>query len=159
LPAYPVEYGEFGRNCSTHKEEQPLRGEYGIRFLCEPASSEIGRRFLLPPSDLKLSAKLFQREDELLRDQRMDTPHKNVRTTYPTALKLGQKRVHIREVGPWLAFPDNVERPECGTPRIVDRGFQKEALFEAESVVTHALRPIFEEQKLAFAGFATFRGG
>jgi hypothetical protein len=60
----------------------------------------------------------------------METPHKQVVTTHPVAIKSGQRRVHIPNPIPWHAKSDVVQCPECDTAFIVTQGFSKTHLLE-----------------------------
>ena len=61
----------------------------------------------------------------------METPHKEVVTTYSVAIKSGQKRVHVREERPFHAFPRRVKCPDCETVFIVDREFSDQDVLDA----------------------------
>jgi hypothetical protein len=61
----------------------------------------------------------------------MDKQHRQIVTTYPVAIKSGQKRVHVRNPYPWHANSEDVNCPKCGTAFIVTQGFPKAQLLEA----------------------------
>ncbi len=60
----------------------------------------------------------------------MDKPHKQVITTYPVAIKSGQRRVHVQNPIPWNAHSEKVKCPKCETVFIVTKGFPKGQLLE-----------------------------
>jgi hypothetical protein len=64
----------------------------------------------------------------------MDAKHKQVKTTYPVAIKQGQGRVHVRGNSIWHAFTETFKCPECETVYILaaDRvgGFPTAKLLE-----------------------------
>jgi Zn-finger nucleic acid-binding protein len=57
--------------------------------------------------------------------QIMDEPHKQIVTTYPVALKSGQKRIHVADEHPWHRFGNDVKCPQCETVFIVSGDFPK----------------------------------
>src|SRR5260370_19217989 len=61
----------------------------------------------------------------------MDKQHRQVITTYPVAIKSGQKRVHVRDPIPWHANSEDVKCPKCETVFIVTQDFPKGQLLEA----------------------------
>lgn len=60
----------------------------------------------------------------------METPHKEVVTTYPVAIKSAQRRVHVPNPIPWHAKSGAVQCPECETVFIVTQGFPRTRLLE-----------------------------
>jgi len=60
----------------------------------------------------------------------MDTPHKQVVTTYPVALKYGQSRVHVANPIPWHVQSETVKCPDCETLYILSGGFSKVQFLE-----------------------------
>jgi len=61
----------------------------------------------------------------------MEVPHKQVVTTYPVAIRSGQRRVHVPNPIPWHAKSEAVQCSECETVFIVTEGFPKARLLEA----------------------------
>jgi hypothetical protein len=61
----------------------------------------------------------------------MDKPHKQVRTTYPVAIKSGQGLVHVPNPIPWHATDEHVKCPRCETVFIMTEGFPKAQLLAA----------------------------
>ncbi len=58
--------------------------------------------------------------------------HKQVTTTSPVAVKIGQKRLHISATSyhPWHRVSDNVQCPDCETIFAVTREFSREKFLE-----------------------------
>jgi hypothetical protein len=67
----------------------------------------------------------------------MDNPHKQVVTTYPVAIRMGQGRVHVQHPIPWHYQSDAVQCPECEAVFIASEGFAEVKLF-AELKKHHA---------------------
>jgi hypothetical protein len=60
----------------------------------------------------------------------MDKPHKEVRTTYPVAIKKGQERIHVRgeNLIPWHARADELKCPKCDAVYIASSNYPSEDL-------------------------------
>ncbi len=58
--------------------------------------------------------------------------HKQVTTTSPVAIKLGQERLHVsaESYHPWHRQTDNVQCPDCETIFSVTVGFPREQFLE-----------------------------
>jgi len=70
----------------------------------------------------------------------MDVPHKQVKTTYPVALKYGQGRLHVANPIPWHFQSETVKCPECEILYILSGGFSKLQFLEI-------LRKLHQDQK------------
>jgi pyrimidine deaminase RibD-like protein len=72
----------------------------------------------------------FVPEIPLQRRGRMDMPHEQVVTTYPVAIKMGQRRLHVPNPIPWHVRSQTIKCPDCETTFIVTEGFPQQQLFE-----------------------------
>ncbi len=62
----------------------------------------------------------------------MNTPHRQVITDHPIALKAGQQRLHLaKPIPPWHAQCEQVQCPGCETVYIMTTGFPREQLLAA----------------------------
>jgi hypothetical protein len=61
----------------------------------------------------------------------MDKPHKQLITTYPVAIKHGQRQVHIPNPIPWHAQSEAIKCPKCEIIYIVTSGFPRVQLLQA----------------------------
>lgn len=73
----------------------------------------------------------FVPEIPIRRGGLMEALHKQVITTYPVAIKSGQRRVHIPNPIPWHLRSESVRCPECETVFIVTEGFPRDQFSEA----------------------------
>jgi hypothetical protein len=60
----------------------------------------------------------------------MDKPHKQVITTYPVAIRMGQGRIHVQHPIPWHHKSEAVQCPECEAVFIASVGFAHENLLK-----------------------------
>jgi hypothetical protein len=60
----------------------------------------------------------------------MNKPHKQVITTCPVAIKLGQGRVHVIPDGTWHRKEEPLKCPQCETVFVLTDDFPKEAVLE-----------------------------
>jgi hypothetical protein len=71
----------------------------------------------------------------------METPHKQVMTTYPVAIKSGQRKVHIQSPIPWHATSEIVKCPNCSDEFIMTAGFPKNRLLDEFAAHHKSQRP------------------
>jgi hypothetical protein len=64
-------------------------------------------------------------------EHQMDQPHKQIMTTNPVAIRMGQGRVHVQNPIPWHYKSDAVQCPECEVVFLASVGFPQEKLLEA----------------------------
>lgn len=60
----------------------------------------------------------------------MDIPHKQVITTYPVAIKSGQRRLHVPNPVPWHLKSGSIKCPQCEIVFIVTEGFPRDQFLE-----------------------------
>jgi hypothetical protein len=61
----------------------------------------------------------------------MDKAHKQVMTTDPMAIRMGQGRVHVQDAIQWHLKSEAVQCPECEAVFIVSVGFPQDKLLVA----------------------------
>jgi hypothetical protein len=90
------------------------------------------------PGDLKDFGEFFAMRDRAQAEKIMETPHKQVVTSYPIAIKSGQRRIHVREERPFHAFVRPVKCPDCSTVFIADRELSDQDVLDALAKHHHA---------------------